>query len=201
MDASTAGGTGGTGGTEGTGPPQGDQYENFTRAADVLLKEMERFRAESADRERRETHLAQAAEVAAAASAEHNKKAQQAAREADDLASIAQTSRKDVLDVRADIQAQIDKLEDVKGPQAALAIINKHAQTMVAQNAILQGLVTQASQNKVAQVVTDGKTQNVVLDHGRGKHQVKMPQMKISYCTAQEFFRFERQVRTCARVP
>ena len=200
MDASTAGGTGGTGGTEGTGPPHGDQYGDFTRAADVLLKEMERFRAESADRERRERHLAQAAEVAAAASAEHNKKAQQAAREADDLASIAQTSRKDVLDVRADIQAQIDKLEDVKGPQAALAIINKHAQTMVAQNAILQGLVTQASQNKVAQVVTDGKTQNVILDNTRGKHQVKMPQMKMSYCTAQEFFRFERQVRTCARV-
>ena len=182
----------------GQGGEDGDDGTEFSDAAANLLREIEKYRGESLERIAKEEGLLKATEAAAKHTSQQNQQAQQAAQDADDAAASAHRNYKDAYAIKAEMKATIDALEEVKGPQAALAIIHKHAQNMASQSAVLQGLVTQASMVQAANA--GGTSGSPATDSGKGKHQVKMPQMKHSYCTAQEFFRFERQVRTCARV-
>ena len=160
--------------------------------AQVIIDEFRKFRTESVDRANTEAQAVADARNSAAIAMKESQTAQQGAQEAATFAAQsathanqAQVNSADVNNMKVQIQQDVDKLKNISGTQAAIAIIDKHATQLAAQNVFLAGL----SQNTTAGP-----------DKSKSKHQVKMPQMTKSYCTAQEFFRFERQARTCARV-
>ena len=120
-------------------------------------------------------------------------------------AQIAANDARASADVASTESRQAKVHSDNAGAHANNALV--HCNTAQAHAGTAQQAVTDAHTIKAQVQTTAATVQNArggAADGagygGKSKHQVRMPQLKMSYCTAQEFFRFERQARTCARV-